>query len=116
MSNSPIKVIRAGYIKGTIWENKNKKGEIYHSIDISRSYRDGEGKWHETNQLFTEQLPQARVVADNSYAFIHERLNNLRAEQKSEESDKSAPAKKRGQRKSHAAKVEEERAATGKTK
>ena len=122
MSNSPIKVIRAGNIKATIWENTNSKGQVYHATDISRSYRDDDGKWHETNQLFTEQLPQARVVADNSYAFIHDRLNELRADrkndqkEKSDESDHPAPAKKRGQKKSHTARIEEERGATAKGK
>ena len=122
MSNSPINVIRAGNVKATIWENTNSKGQVYHSVDISRSYRDDDGKWHETNQLFTENLPQARLVSDNAYASIHARLNELRAERKNdqkqtdEEGDKSAPAKKRGQKKSHVEKLKEERETTGKTK
>jgi len=122
MSNSPIKTIRAGYVKATIWENTNNKGQVYHSIDISRSYSDKDGQWHETSQMFTEQLPQLRLASDNAYAFIYERLNELKTERKNqqqeeaEQSDKPAPAKKRGQRKSHTEKVEEERATTAKGK
>lgn len=121
MSNSPIAVKRAGYVKATIWENTNSKGQVYHAVDISRSYRDDSGKWHETTQLFTEQLPQARLVSDNAYAFIHERLNELKAErkneqQKADEDDKAAPAKKRGQKKTHVEKLETEREASAKTK
>lgn len=122
MSNSPIEVKRAGPVKATIWENTNDTGKIYHSIDISRSYRDGDGKWHETNQLFTEQLPMAEIVANKAYSFIHDRLNELSSErkngepQKAEESDQPAPAKKRAQRKSHVEKVEEERKTAAKSK
>lgn len=121
MSNSPIKVIRAGYVKATIWENTNDKGQVYHSIDISRSYRDSEGKWQDTNQMFTEQLPLVRVVSDNSYAFIHEHLNEIRAErksdeqQKAEEGDKPAPAKKQGQKKTQVEKLEDQKS-TAKSK
>lgn len=122
MSNSPIAVKRAGNLKATIWENTNSKGQIYHAVDISRSYRDDSGKWHETTQFFTEQLPQARLVADDAYAFIHGRLNELKAErkndhqEKADEEDKAAPAQKRGQKKSHVAKLEAEREGTSKAK
>jgi len=122
MSNSPIAVKRAGYVKATIWENTNAKDQVYHSVDVSRSYRDDDGKWHETHQLFTENLPQARLVSDNAYAFIHERLDELRAErkngqqQKADDEDKPAPAKKRGQKKSHVEKLETERGAAAKAK
>lgn len=116
MSNSPIETKRAGPVKAVIWENQNGKGQTYHSVAISRSYRDDQGDWKETSQLFTEHLPMAQHVAGQAYGFIHERLETLRAEKaatKKEETDgseKSAPAAKRGQRKSHAEKVTEERA------
>ena len=122
MSNSPIAVKRAGNLKATILENTNSKGQIYHAVDISRSYHDEGGQWHETTQFFTEQLPQARLVADTAYAFIHERLNELKAErkndqqQKADEDDKAAPAKKRGRKKTHVEKLEAERETTSKAK
>ena len=108
MSNAPFETKRAGAIKAAIWENQNEKGQTYHTVVLSRTYRDGQGDWKETNQLFTEHLPLARVVSDQAYAFIHERLEQLRQNNKETSNEKepesSAPAKKRGQ-KSHAEKV-----------
>lgn len=117
MSNSPIETMRAGPIKATIWENQNEKGQTYHSVTITRTYRDGDGDWKETGQLFTEHLPMAQHVANKAYGFIHERLDTLRAEKSATKKDdgadpeKSAPSSSKGQRKSHAEKVTEDRAA-----
>ncbi len=117
MSNSPIETMRAGPIKATIWENQNEKGQTYHSVTISRTYRDGDGDWKETGQLFTEHLPMAQHVANQAYGFIHERLNAIRAEKSAAakedgtDSEKLASSSSKGQRKSHAEKVTEDRAA-----
>lgn len=116
MSNSPIETKRAGPIKATIWENQNDKGQTYHSVTITRTYRDGDGDWKETSQLFTEHLPMAQHVASQAYGFIHDRLDALRAEKAAtkkndgSESEKTAPSSSKGQKKSHAEKVSEERA------
>ena len=108
MSNAPIETKRAGAVKAAIWENQNDKNQSYHVVVISRTYRDGQGDWKETSQLFAEHLPLARLVSDQAFAYIHERMEQLRQENKpaspDEASEKSAPAKKRGQ-KSHAEKV-----------
>jgi len=59
-------------------------------------------------------------VTDKADDFIQERLEELRqekkeAKQKENESDKPAPAKKRGQRKSHVEKLEEQRSPASKS-
>lgn len=116
MSNSPIETKRVGPIKAVIWENQNDKGQTYHTVTISRSYRDDQGSWQVTSQLFTEHLPMAEHVAGQAYGFIHERLDALRAEKSNakmengDDSEKSAPSSSKGQRKSHAEKVTEDRA------
>ena len=122
MSNSPIETKRAGAVKATIWENQNDKNQIYHSVVISRTYRDDEGDWKETSQLFTDHLPLAQLVSTQAFAFIHERLETLRAEKaaaKKDESaspEKSAPASSEVQKQSHADKVTAERAPRGTAK
>ncbi len=109
MSNSPIETKRAGAVKATIWENQNDKNQIYHSVVISRTYRDDEGDWKETSQLFTDHLPLAQLISSQAFAFIHERLEALRAEKAAAKKDegadaeKSAPASSEGQ--SHADRV-----------
>jgi len=124
MNDSPIKTIKIGpgndYVQRAIWENTTEKGSVFHTITPSRQYRDENG-WHETQRLYTHHLPLSSLADNKAHEFIQDRLNELRAERKNqqqqdEESDKPAPAKKRGQRKSHAEKVKEERGAAAKTK
>lgn len=116
MSNSPIETKRAGPIKATIWENQNEKGQTYHSVTITRTYRDGDGDWKETGQHFTEHLPMVQHVASQAYGFIQDRLDSLRAEKAAakredgSDSEKPAPESSRGQKKSHTEKVTEDRA------
>lgn len=115
MSNSPIETKRAGAVKATLWENQNDKNQIYHSVVISRTYRDDEGDWKETSQLFTDHLPLAQLVSSQAFAFIHERLEKLRVEKAAAkkddgtDSEKSAPASSEGQKQSHADRVTAER-------
>lgn len=115
MSNSPIETKRAGAVKATIWENQNDKNQIYHSVVISRTYRDDEGDWKETNQLFTDHLPLAQLVSNQAFAFIHERLETIRAEKAAAKKDegtdteKPAPASSEAQKQLHADRVTAER-------
>ena len=125
MNDAPLETIKVGpgydYIQAAIWENTSQKGQIYHSIKLSRQYRDDQG-WHETQTMFTHHLPLTRLANDKAYDLIHTRLAEIRhekeqaGEQKSEESAQSAPAKKRGQKKTHVEKIEEERSAKAKGK
>lgn len=122
MSNSPIETKRAGAVKAVIWENQNDKGQIYHSIVISRSYRDDEGDWKETSQLFTDHLPLAQLVSNQAFAFIQERLEKLRSEKaaskkaEGNESGNTDPDSGQKQKQSHAEKVTAERAQRGTAK
>lgn len=101
-------------MKAVIWENQNDKGQIYHSIVISRTYRDDEGDWKDTNQLFTDHLPLAQLVSNQAFAFIQERLESLRVEKaaskKAESNGSENPDPASGQKQSHAEKVKAERA------
>lgn len=114
MNNPPIATKRAGAMKATIWENQNEKNQIYHSVVISRTYRDDQGDWKETNQLFTDQLPLAQLVSAQAFAFIQERLETLRVERaaakktEAEEPEKPVSVGK-SKRQSHAEKVTADR-------
>lgn len=112
MSNPPIETKRAGAIKATIWENQNEKNQIYHSVVISRTYRDDQGDWKDTNQLFTDHLPLAQLVSAQAFAFIQERLETLRVERatkKTEGEEAEKPAAVGKAKRSHAEKVAADR-------
>ena len=114
MNDSPIKEIRFGpgndYIKAAVWENQTQKGQTYHSVKLSRHYRDDKG-WNETQTLYAHHLPLAQLASGKAFEFIHERAAELREQEqgKEPEAEKSAPATKRGRRKTHTEKLDEER-------
>jgi hypothetical protein len=47
--NKPAHKVPFGNIEVTIWENTNKDGEIFHSFNLRRSYKDKEDNWQEQN-------------------------------------------------------------------
>jgi hypothetical protein len=69
MSDKPIHTIRAGGVKATIWQNQGEGGNTFLTTTITRSYRDGNGEWKETNTFMAHQLPQLELVARKSYEF-----------------------------------------------
>jgi hypothetical protein len=42
--NQPATTLRRGIVKATIWENMSENGPFL-STTLSRSYKDGSGKW-----------------------------------------------------------------------
>jgi len=119
MSETPIKEIRYGqksdYVKAAIWENTTEKGQVYHSVNVARHYWHNDA-WHETQTLYAHHLPLAQLANSKAFEFIHEKQEELNKQPKEEEVEKTAPAKKRGRRKTHAEKVEDEKKSTPKTK
>lgn len=68
----PIETLRDGNVKAAIWENKSKKGK-FHSVTFSRSYRDSEGNYADTNSYSGADLLKLSRVAEQSYEAIQER-------------------------------------------
>lgn len=67
----PIKKIKAGAITAALWENKGKGKEgnetTFHTVSLTRGYKDKEGNWQNTQSLRVEDLPKARLVLDKAY-------------------------------------------------
>lgn len=68
--NKPWATIRDGAIKATIWSNANKEGRVRYSIEISRSYTDAEGKWHDTAYFGRNELLRVSHLAAKAYDAI----------------------------------------------
>ena len=61
--NTPIQTLTDGRIKAAIWKNLGEKGNFY-SVTFTRSYRDTEGNWHDTDSFSgTELLILGRLSA-----------------------------------------------------
>lgn len=71
-TNKPLATLRDGAIKATIWTNKNDEGRIRYSIDISRSYTDKDGNWHDTHYFGRNELLRVGRLARKAYDAIDE--------------------------------------------
>lgn len=65
----PVKVIRYGGVKATVWRNQLESGFIYNTV-FTRSYKDKDGKWQETAQFRPNDLHKIQTAAQKVYEFI----------------------------------------------
>ena len=49
--NPPACTIIIGRMRVVIWANKSKDGEVWHSLTLTRSYKDGEGNWKQATTM-----------------------------------------------------------------
>lgn len=69
-SNKPVATVRDGAIKATIWSNPTDKGGVRYSVEISRSYTDAQGKWHDTHYFGRNELLRVAHLAGKAYDAI----------------------------------------------
>ena len=70
--NPLVKTIVCGAVRLLIFENHNRAGEIYYTVKVSRSYRDPEGTWQDTNSFYKSQLPQLMYACQRALQFLEE--------------------------------------------
>ena len=72
--NKPVDSIRDGSLTVSIWANVTESG-IRHSVDLTRSYKDSDGKWQTTRSLSSgEILRSSRLLA-----LAYDRILELKA-------------------------------------
>lgn len=85
-NNKPVAEIRDGLIKIAIFKNPVKEGDGFrYSGKLTRSYRDAEDKWQETQYLSNSQYLRAANLLVQAY----NRELELKAEDKADASDQS---------------------------
>jgi hypothetical protein len=67
-ANQPAHKVRIGLITATIWLNDDK----FYNVVLSRSYKDNNDEWAETEQLSHHDLLNAARVLERSEAWIAE--------------------------------------------
>ena len=86
MSNKPAHALQDGPLKLTIWRNTSEKGTWY-SANPSRSYRQGDETWKETDSLpFDDLLTMAKLL-DQAHTWI---VDQMQADSKARKSRKEA--------------------------
>ena len=78
----PAAEIRLGRIKASIWANEGEKGERWHTVQLSRLYRDEDGQWRSAHGFVRNDLLLVAKVAD----LAHSKVCELEAGRPGEES------------------------------
>ena len=72
-NNKPEKKFVASPVSATVWNNKGEKdGKDYEfkSIQISRSYKDKDDNWKNTDSLRVSDIPKAILVLQSAYSYL----------------------------------------------
>jgi hypothetical protein len=72
-AKKPVKEFRAGRIKAAVWENtmeRNGESVTTYSITFQKRFKDKQGKWHDTQQFYADELPRIRLVAQKAYEAL----------------------------------------------
>jgi len=78
-ANRPTASIRVGSVTASIWRNQTEKGPFY-SVTYKRSYKDAEGKWHDTDSFTgVDDNLELHKAADMSVTRIVELQQQSRA-------------------------------------
>ena len=68
-NNRPVSEVRDGSIKFALFRNESKEqGEgVWYSGKLTRSYRDANGEWHDTDYLSGTELLRAARLLERAY-------------------------------------------------
>lgn len=71
--NRPVRVLRFGSVKATVWLNQTAAGPR-HAVTVARRYRDDQGEWQNTGSFgLSDLLPLAKAL-DWAHTFISEEI------------------------------------------
>ena len=83
IGNRPVHEVRLGRIKATVWANASENGP-WHSVQVSRLYKDGEQQWRSSERFHRDDLPLVAKVADRAHSWIYEQSERSLAERGSD--------------------------------
>ena len=69
--NKPAMTLTDGRLKATLWKNQGEKGPFY-SIELTRSYQDDEGNWHDSHAFSGTELLRIARLAGKAYDHASE--------------------------------------------
>ena len=83
--SKPAHKIRFGVLQVTIWRNPSEKG-IWYSVVPTRSYKQGEDTWKETDSLNFDDLLAMSKLLDLAHTWImHQQQADAKARKESEQ-------------------------------
>lgn len=72
-NNKPTETIRVGRgIKAVIWANMTKKNGTKYNVEIWRTYKDDNGKFHDSKSFSRDHMPFVEKAASAAFRFLLE--------------------------------------------
>ncbi len=86
--SSPAHKIRISNLSATIWRNTNSdKGTTWYSVQPSRSYKNGDETWKDTDSLGFDDLLTMAKLLDQAHSWI---ARQMQADSKARKARKEA--------------------------
>jgi len=83
--SKPAHKIRNGVLQVTIWRNSGEKGSWY-SVTSSRSYKQGEETWKETDGLNSDDLLPMAKLLDLAHTWVmHQQQADAKSRKESQQ-------------------------------
>ena len=83
--SKPAYKIRSGVLQVTIWRNTGEKGNWY-SVIPTRSYKQGDDMWKETESLGFDDLLTMAKLLDQAHSWImHQQAADAKARRESQQ-------------------------------
>lgn len=73
--NPLVKIVTCGNVRLSIFENDRQPSAdaaMYYTVQVSRSYRDGAGKWQSTSSFYKSHLPQLIYACQRALALVED--------------------------------------------
>lgn len=77
-NSKPVVTIRVFPIEAAIWRNETSKGP-FHTVTFSRSYKDDNGDYHNTDSYSGPQLLQLSLLAQKAFDRAEKLTREARA-------------------------------------
>lgn len=64
----PVHKVRFGNIQIAMWENRSQEGNVFHTLDLERSYVDKDGVWQSQRiSLNVNEVRKASAALDKAF-------------------------------------------------
>jgi hypothetical protein len=84
--NKPIITLRDRSLKASIWRQLDGKGKAFYPVTITRTYKDDEGNYHDTDRLLGDELLRMARLCERAYDMT------LEYRQQDRQNDVTTPA------------------------
>lgn len=88
-SKQPVERVRDSGITASIWENEGQNGP-YHNVTLSRSYKDADGQYQNTDSFRKKDLPILMEVTREAYARMRDRDHQVHQQRQQIGDDRNA--------------------------